>query len=98
MTSADPLVSNDRLTAELKRLSWAKGLAEETIQELVQMGEYSRVEPETVVHCANQKLTSVMFVISGRLQVSVLDIFGKIIIDRPLSRGGVLRIILTSFS
>lgn len=85
----DDQARRERTTAELKRLPWAKGLDEATIIEMVEVGEFVQLQDGDVVHRADESLTAIVFVISGRLRANVHDLFGNQVLERNLTRGSV---------
>lgn len=73
----------------LKRLPWTKGLSEAAIVDIAKAGEFVQLQEGDFVHRAEETLTAVVFVVSGRLRASVMDVFGKEVLERPLLRGSV---------
>ncbi len=86
MDSKDP-TQKEMVLAELSRLPWTKGIAEEAIEEIVDASEYLQVVEGEVVHRVGDTLTAIYFVTQGRLFASVVDLFGKTVLERPLVRG-----------
>ena len=80
---------DERIIVELKRLSWCQGLSDSAIADIVAVGEYVHLKEGDIVHLADQTLTSVFFVVDGRLLASVIDRFGNCVLERPLTRGSV---------
>ena len=78
----------DTLLADLSRLPWAKGLDETAIQEIVDASDCLRVGEGEVIHRAGDTLAAVYLVTRGRIWASVVDLFGKTVLERPLVRGG----------
>ena len=76
------------ISIELRRLPWSNGLSDETIEDFSESAEYLQLQQGDVVHRADQQLDAVVFVVNGRLQATVLDLFGKPVLDRVLARGG----------
>ncbi|MCP4888985.1 MAG: cyclic nucleotide-binding and patatin-like phospholipase domain-containing protein [Rubripirellula sp.] len=89
MTEISEQADHDYKVTHLKRLSWSKGVSDAAIQEIANVGEYVQVQDGEFVHRAEDKLTEVFFVISGRLRATALDLFGKQVLVRPLLRGAV---------
>ena len=86
MHTHDPLAER-MLSADLSRLSWTKGLEESAIEAIIQVAEHVHVAENEVIHRAGDPLKSVYFVIRGRINVSIIDLFGRIVLERSLVRG-----------
>ncbi|XZE55999.1 patatin-like phospholipase family protein [Planctomycetaceae bacterium SH139] len=80
---------DERIIVELKRLPWCQGLSDSAITDIAAVGEYVHLKEGDIVHLADQTLTSVFFVVEGRLLASVMDQFGNCVLERPLTRGSV---------
>lgn len=80
---------HERTAAELKRLPWTKGLSETAIEDIVSAGEYVHLQADDIVHRADEKLTSVFIVASGRLLATVVDLYGNKVLEKALIRGAV---------
>lgn len=80
---------HDFKVTHLKRLPWSKDVSDAAIQEIANVGEYVQFQDGEIVHHAEDKLTEVFFVISGRLRAAALDLFGKQVLVRPLLRGEI---------
>ncbi len=90
MTDRDSEI--ERLFFEFKRLPWSKGLSEDAIRDLAKAGELVQFNEGDTVYRPEDQIGSVLFVIRGRLQATVLDMFGKHVLERPLVRGSVFGI------
>ena len=75
------------LIADLCRLQWTQGLELEVIEEIADCAQYLQVADGDVVHRAGQPMTSVYFLTRGRVKVTVVDLFGKELMERYLMRG-----------
>ncbi|MDG2224030.1 MAG: patatin-like phospholipase family protein [Rubripirellula sp.] len=89
MTETNDQADSDYKVTHLKRLSWSKGVSEAAIKEIAEIGQYVQIQDGEYVHRAEEELTKVLFVISGRLRATALDLFGKQVLERPLLRGAV---------
>ncbi len=89
MNPVNDQATQEHLIAVLRRLPWANELSEEAVIDLSKVGNYVQFQEGDVVHRADEKLTAIVFMVSGRLRITVLDLFGKEILDRPLIRGSV---------
>ncbi|TWT81476.1 Cyclic nucleotide-binding domain protein [Planctomycetes bacterium CA13] len=89
MTNLNAKPCNERITAQLKRLPWTKGLSEAAIEDIANAGEYVQLQADDIVHRANEKLTAVFFVVSSRLLATVIDLFGNQVLEKSLTRGSV---------
>ena len=89
MTEASDQPDSEHTITHLKRLPWTKGVSEASIEDLAAAGEYVEFQEGEVVHRAEEKLTSVFIVISGRLRATVIDMFGNQVLERPILRGAV---------
>ncbi|MGI9471941.1 MAG: patatin-like phospholipase family protein [Rubripirellula sp.] len=87
MKSNEPLRENI-LLADLSRLPWTKGLDEAALEEIADAADFLYVGEGEVIHRAGDTLEAVYFVTRGRVWVSIVDIFGKPVLERPLVRGG----------
>ena len=87
LNSNEPLRENT-LLADLSRLPWTKGLDEAALEEIADAADFLHVGEGEVVHRAGDTLSAVYFVTRGRVWASVVDLFGKTVLERPLVRGG----------
>jgi predicted acylesterase/phospholipase RssA/CRP-like cAMP-binding protein len=87
MDSNEPL-REDTLLADLSRLPWTKGLDEAALEEIADAADFLHVGEGEVIHRAGDTLAAVYFVTRGRVWASVVDLFGKTVLERPLVRGG----------
>ncbi|SMP43348.1 Predicted acylesterase/phospholipase RssA, contains patatin domain [Neorhodopirellula lusitana] len=78
---------DERIIVELKRLPWCQRLSDSAIADIAAVGEYVHLKEGAIVHLADQTLTSVFFVVDGRLLASVMDRFGNCVLERELTRG-----------
>ena len=72
----------------LKRHPCSRGLSEEALEEIAQAAEEIRCEPGDVVCRAEEPVTSIYLIVYGRLRVNLLDVHGKVVIQRFQSAGG----------
>jgi predicted acylesterase/phospholipase RssA/CRP-like cAMP-binding protein len=87
LISNEPLRENI-LLADLSRLRWTNGLEEAALQEISDAADFLHVGEGEVIHRAGDPPTAVYFVTRGRIWVSIIDVFGKTVMERPLVRGG----------
>lgn len=80
----------ERLLVELGRLEWAQELSQETLQDIASHAEVAEFHAGEIVHRPEEKITSVYFIVTGRLQATVLDLLSNEVLTRPLRRGSVL--------
>ena len=66
----------------------SKGLDDEAVNEIAQAAELIEYEPGDVVCRADEPVTSVYLIIHGRLRLNLLDIQGRVIMQRFQSSGG----------
>lgn len=64
------------------------GLCDEVIEEIADHFELVRLEPGDFLHRANETVTAVSFVIHGRLKLSMVDMFGNVVVERFQDSGG----------
>lgn len=89
MNNLDLKFDNERMIVELKCLPWTKGLSESAIGDIAKIGEYVQLENGDFLHRVGEKLDGVFFIFSGRLLVTVIDLFGNKALERPMIRGYV---------
>ena len=82
-------VGNEAILSSIKRWAWTDGLSDEAMKEFSEAAEFVEYKENEVVHRAEDKLTAVYFVASGRIQRTVVDMFGRKILEVPLIGGGV---------
>ena len=85
--SSQGLSEHEMVVAEVCRLQWSKGLDEQALSEIVQAADFLHFDSKDIVHRAGDTLTAVYFVIRGRLWASIVDLFGKTVLERSLVRG-----------
>ena len=90
MDSSHDLTQKELFMADISRLPWTKGIGEQAIGEIIDASEFLEVAEGEIVSRAGDTLTAVYFVTRGRLWASVLDLFGKIVLERPMPRGACL--------
>lgn len=79
----------EMMIADLRRLSWVKGIGDDAIDEIAEYGHFLVATEGEVIHRAEDRMTAVYFVLRGRVQATVIDIFGREVMERQLMRGGV---------
>lgn len=89
MTNLSDKSGNERTIVQLKRLPWTKGLSEAAIEDIASAGDYVQFQDGDFVHRADETLTAVFFVVSGRLLATVMDLFGNQVLEKTLTRGSV---------
>ena len=72
----------------LKSHPCARGLSDEVLEEIAEAAEMIRCEPGDVVCRADEPVTSVYLIVHGRLRLNLLDIHGKVVMQRFQSAGG----------
>jgi predicted acylesterase/phospholipase RssA/CRP-like cAMP-binding protein len=82
-------VQNEAIQAYVKSSKWAESLSDEAIKEFSEAAELVECKENEVVHRAEDKLTAVYFVVRGRIQQTIMDRFGREILQRSLIRGAV---------
>lgn len=78
---------NDEIVALLKVHDYFHGLGDETLQEIAGASQLSQYDAGAVVHNANQPLTSVCFVMKGRLKAVRVDSHDREQFFRTIERG-----------
>src|SRR5512134_2421154 len=66
----------------------AEGLSDELVREISGACQLLRFDSDEVIQRANEPLDSIYLVIQGRIRQSLIDIQGKVIVDRYQSGGG----------
>ena len=79
-------VTKDKLLL-FKSHECSKGLGDDAIKEISDAAELVQCEPGEYLHRAGDQITSVYLVVHGRLRQSLIDIHGKEILHRFLTRG-----------
>jgi NTE family protein len=79
-------ITTDKLLL-LKSHECSNGLNDEALQEIANTAELVQVDSGEYLHRANQKLTSVYFIVHGRLKQSIVDMHGNVLLQHFLSRG-----------
>lgn len=64
------------------------GLSDDALNEIVSQMELVHLEPGEFLHEANARVTSVFFVVHGRLKLLMMDIFGNVVLERFQVSGG----------
>ena len=80
---------NEVMLAYMKRSEWTDGLSDEAMKEFSEAAEFVEYKENEVVHRSEDKLTAVYFVARGRIQRTLVDMFGRKIFEQPLISGGV---------
>ncbi len=89
MDSSIDASQKEMMIADLRRLSWVKGIGDDAIDEIAEYGHFLVATEGEVIHRAEDRMTAVYFVLRGRVQATVIDIFGREVMERQLMRGGV---------
>lgn len=76
------------LTADLIRLPWTQGLDQSIVEEIADAVEYLNAEEGEEIQRAGDSISSAYFVTRGRIKASVIDLFGRTVLERHLVRGG----------
>jgi len=87
-SSLDPN-QKETILADLSRLPWTKGLGEQAFREIANAADFLQAGAGEVIQRAEDRLTAVYFVTHGHLLASVVDLFGRQVLERHLCRGGV---------
>ncbi|MDC0935141.1 cyclic nucleotide-binding domain-containing protein [Pirellulales bacterium] len=66
----------------LKLHPCARGLSEEALDEIAEAAEMIRCEPGDVVCRADEPVASVYLIVHGRLRLNLLDLHGKVVMQR----------------
>ncbi len=90
MDSSHDLIQKELVMADISRLPWTKGIGEQAIGEIIDASEYLEAAEGEIIFRAGDTLAAVYFVTRGRLWASVLDLFGKIVLEPPMVRGACL--------
>lgn len=67
----------------------ARGLTDQALEEIAQAAERIRCEPGDVVCSADEPVTSVYLIVRGRLRLSLIDMQGRVALQRFASAGGI---------
>lgn len=78
------------LLAEARRLSWAKDLSDEIINEISDVAELVRFQAGETIRTIEDGVTSVYFIVTGRVAVVVKDALDNVATREWLTRGRVL--------
>lgn len=81
---------HERLLVELRRLDWASELSEEALQDIAANSDFLELRAGDILHRPAQQITSVYFIVSGRLDVTLVDRLDKAVLAKPMRRGSVL--------
>ena len=79
-------VTNDKILL-FKSHECSRGLSEEVLQEIAEATELVQLDSGEFLHHANQPITSVYFVVHGRLKQAIVDLHGNTVLNRFLTRG-----------
>lgn len=71
----------------LKRHICSKGLSDDLVKEIAAECELVRVEPGEYLHRANEVFNCIYLLIHGRINQSILDYHGNVIVQRQLTGG-----------
>jgi NTE family protein len=80
-------VTDDRVVL-LKLHPCSRGLSDQALEEIAQAAEEIRCEPGDVVCRADESVTSVYLIVRGRFRLCLLDVHGKVVVQRFPSAGG----------
>ena len=80
-------MTNDKLLL-FKSHGCSQGLDEGALKEISDAAELVRCETGEYLHRANEQMTSVYLIVHGRLKQSLVDIHGREVLQRFLTRGG----------
>ena len=83
-------VGNTTTLAYIKRSTWTEGLSDEAIKGFCEATELIEYKENEVVQRAEDQLTAIYFVALGRIQLSIMDTFGRTIHQRHYIGGAVL--------
>ena len=80
-------MTDDKLSL-LKTHSCAQGLSEEVLREIAEAAEAVHCDTGVYLRHAHEPFTSICIVIHGRLQLSLVDDFGNLVMQRQQHAGG----------
>jgi NTE family protein len=80
-------MTDDRVL-QFKRHPCSRGLSDEAIEEIAQAAETIRCESGDAICRADEPVTSVYLIIHGRLRLNIVDVHGKVVVQRFQSAGG----------
>ena len=86
----DNPVQSEAIEAYIKHWAWTEGLGDEVVKAFSEAAELVDSQENEVVHRAEDTLTSLYFVARGRIQQTVMDMFGQEVLKRPMIRGAVI--------
>ncbi len=82
-------VGSEAILAYIKRSAWTEGLSDAAMKEFSEAADFVEYKENEVVQRAEDQLTAIYFVARGRIQQTILDMFGRKIHQRPLISGAV---------
>jgi len=80
-------VTDDKLLL-FKMHGCSNGLDDEALQEIADAAELVRCVSGDYLHHADQRITSVFLIIHGRVEMSLLDVHGNVLMQRHQTAGG----------
>jgi predicted acylesterase/phospholipase RssA/CRP-like cAMP-binding protein len=83
-------LDQQRLTIELQHLDWARQLKEDVIQDIAASAKLMEFKAGQVVIELDSNITSVYFVVAGRLEGALFDRLGKVIHRDTFQRGSAV--------
>ena len=87
-------VGSEAILAYIKRSAWTEGLSDEALKAFSEAAEFVEYKENEVVQRAEDPFTAIYFVARGRIQQTIMDMFGRTIQQRPLIGGAVFGILL----
>jgi len=63
------------------------GLSNEAIEEICDAAELEQFEPGEYLHRSNEVMTSVCLIVHGRIKQTLIDMHGRVMLERFLTRG-----------
>ncbi len=80
-------VESEAILTYIKRSVWTEGLSDETLTAFSKAAELVEYQENEVVQRAEDQITAIYFVARGRIQQTIMDMFGRKIHRRPLITG-----------
>ena len=71
-----------------KRHPCSHGLSQEVIEEIASNSEAMRIEPGEIIVHADEPVTSIYLIVHGRLRITLIDIQGRVVMERFQAAGG----------
>lgn len=87
-------VGSEAILAYIKRSAWTEGLSNEILKAFSEAAEFVEYKGNEVVQRAEDSFTAIYFVARGRIQQTIMDMFGRKIQQRPLIGGTAFGILL----